>query len=301
MQLVRKKHYLCELHMKISRIIILILPIVVAVLAGCRRLSQTDDSQLLARVGGDKLYLSEVGSLFTPGITEQDSLRVLESYVDMWVKKQLKVAQAEKMFRGSNDEIDRMVEEYRNSLLSHKIDQYRIDSGADTIYDDSAIAEYYDSHRGDFVLDRPLVKGVIVKFPAAFRQRSQLDDMMRGEGEEYQNFLDISAKNGFELHEFDSWTDLSDFVAPAPASMMSESVEMQIMAGNVVEMIEGTYIYLIYARNALKPGQTAPLEKVSDIIRRILINQGRQEAIRSYEDSLYNAAVADDRVKIYVQ
>ena len=68
-------------------------------------------------MGDSKLFAYDVSTIFTPGLSAEDSLKLLESYVDQWVKKQLKIEEAERMFEESQEDIDRLVQEYRNSLL----------------------------------------------------------------------------------------------------------------------------------------------------------------------------------------
>lgn len=79
---------------------------------------------VIAQVGDKKLRQSDVQSNFSSLMTEEDSLSVLELYVDKWVTKELKLRAAESMFRDSESDIEAMVNEYRNSLLMRKLDQY---------------------------------------------------------------------------------------------------------------------------------------------------------------------------------
>ena len=98
---------------------------VVAGFVSCKRFPNPFANQkVLAEVGGEKLYLHDIAPIFTPDMTAEDSIKIQKSYVDQWVKKQLKIQEAEEMFRSSQEDIDRMVEEYRNSLMTHKVAQY---------------------------------------------------------------------------------------------------------------------------------------------------------------------------------
>ena len=124
-------------------------------MSSCKRFPNPFTNQkVLAEVGGERLYLHELTPIFTPDMTAEDSIKVQKSYVDQWVKKQLKVQEAEEMFRSSQEDIDRLVEEYRNSLLTHKVDQYYVDKELDTLFTDKQIADYYLNHKSEFVLDK---------------------------------------------------------------------------------------------------------------------------------------------------
>ena len=267
-------------------------------LAGCKEFPNPfAGDKVLARVGERTLFIDDVTSIFTPGLTPSDSVKLLESYVDMWVKKQLKVQEAEKMLDGAQQDIDRMVEDYRNSLLSFRIDQYYVDRELDTLFTDEDIRKYYDKHRSDFVLDRPIVRGEIVRVPTSYRQLVKLKELMRSQRDtERQDFLDLCQKNEFELKEFPAWTEWAEFISSLPAGQRAGGVTPK--KGEIVEYAEGGFRYLVLVTDYRNVGEANPEERVREVIRRVLFNQRKSEIIRRYEDSIYRAAVEDDRIVI---
>ena len=136
--------------LKIALLLMVTIPV------SCKRFANpfAGGDKVLAEVGGEKLYVHDLSSIFTPDMAPEDSVKILGSYVDRWVKMQLKIQEAERMFESSQQDIDRMVEEYRNSLLTHKVDQYYVDKLIDTLFTDSQIGEYYRKNQADFVLDK---------------------------------------------------------------------------------------------------------------------------------------------------
>ena len=79
------------------------------------------------------------------------------------------------------------------------------------------IAAYYNAHKAEFKLDRPLVKGRIVRFPVNHRQSFKLRELVKASSaDRLQDLADICAKNDFELKEFAEWTPWSDFAANLP-------------------------------------------------------------------------------------
>lgn len=254
------------------------------------------DRDLIARVGKAKLYESDVATLFTPGMDPKDSVDLLESYVDMWVKRELKTQEAETKFKVSEGSIEKQVEEYRSALLSHKLDKYYVNK-LDTLFCDSTIMEYYEQNRADFLLNRPLVKGRVVVFPEDFRQKRELRELITKTDEKLQDFRDISLKNKFELTEFDSWTDYNTFLELLPVSRLSDN-DYLLDEEKVIELSDGENVYLAYLTDVLRAGEPNPVERVENAIRRVLFNQRKQDVIRQYEDSLYRAATADKRIEI---
>lgn len=267
--------------------------------ASCHRITTFIEGDVVASVGDKKLTLQEVEGIFSPELTPHDSLILLESYIDMWVKKQLKVMEAEKVFSESSADIDEMVEDYRNSLLTYKLDQLYIDRNVDTLVTGDQIGQYYADHRSDFVLDRDIVKGMVVKLPNAYRQKTALKDLMAGTGDKQQDFRDMVVKNEFELDEFTSWTDFAEFLSVLPTNKL-RSYDDILAAKGVAEMVDGADLYYALVTENRRVGETAPLDRVEEVIKRVILNQRRQDLLRSFEDSLYTAAMEERVVDIRI-
>ena len=265
----------------------------------CNRLNPFGEEVVVAEAGDAKLYVSEVATVLTPGLSPQDSLKLVESYVDMWIKKQLKIQEAEKVFEGSGKEIEAMVADYRNSLLSNRLDQFYVDSRIDTLVTEADVERYYDQSRNEFILDRPIVKGVVVRLPAGHAHASRARDYMK-EGEEGLPYLkDISQKNSFELTEFPSWCDFGDFLSALPTTNFRE-YDGLLAKNGVQEMKDGGNLYLVAITSSRKAGDVSPIERVAPVIRRVIYNQRRQDIIRAYEDSIYNAALRNGEIEIKI-
>ena len=91
-------------------------------LGGCQELPGYFASDTtLARAGGSELKMRDVESVVPKGVTGEDSAAFMKVYIDRWVRKQLKLQEAEILFSASADDIDKMVEEYRQALLIRSI------------------------------------------------------------------------------------------------------------------------------------------------------------------------------------
>ena len=173
-------------------------------LAGCREMPGYFASDTtLARAGGKQLQLRDVESVVPKGVTGEDSAAFMKVYVDRWVRKQLKLKEAETLFSASGDDIDKMVEEYRQALLIRKLNQLYVDRSIDTTFTDDEITAYYNAHKADFRLDRTLVKGRIVQFGEGYRQARKLKELLGAKSAaQQQDFRDICEKNDFTVTDF---------------------------------------------------------------------------------------------------
>lgn len=263
-------------------------------IVGCQRLPK---DKVVASVGESVLMLSEVDEVAAE-LSGEDSLKVVQKFVDQWVRKQVKLQEAERVLASSMGEIDRLVEEYRTSLLGGRLEQQHLQGRMDTLITDEMVREYFDSHRSDFVMDRTVLKGRIVRLPDNYRQSVKLFNLMGSKSDEkQQDFLDLCVKNNFELHTFENWVDFSEFLSYLPVRR-GKNYDYILSGGEIRQMADADSKYFIQIYDVIKQGANAPYERVEDMVRRILFNRRRAELLTSYNDSLYQSALSEGVVTI---
>lgn len=273
----------------------------VVFLAACQELpSYFASDTTLARAGGKTLQLRDVVSVVPKGVMGDDSVAFMDRYVDRWVRKQLMLEEAEVLFSSSEEDIDKMVEEYRQALLIRKLEQFHVDRSVDTVFSDTEIEAYYNEHKADFRLDNTLVKGFIVQFDEGYRQARKLKELMGGRSEEKQrDFRDICAKNDFTVTDFrTTWVDFSEFLSYLPTLRM-QNYDSMLTPGTVQEMRDSRSYYYFRIDDVRREGETIPLERLRGTIRRILFNQRQGEVIRNHEEELFSRATENGDIKIY--
>ena len=75
---------------------------------------------MLVRVKDRTLKRSEVVSLIPRGTSSADSLLLAESFVKKWVKDALVYEVAQRNLGDEKEEVDKLVEEYRHSLIRYR-------------------------------------------------------------------------------------------------------------------------------------------------------------------------------------
>ena len=255
------------------------------------------------RVEKRKVMLGESGFEYVEvlqGLTGGDSAAYVKMYVDRWVRKQLKLQEAEILFSESAGDIDRMVEEYRQALLIRKLDQHYVDRSVDTVFTDDEIAAYYNAHKADFRLDRPIVKGRIVRLGLHYRQAAKLKSLMAsGSAAQQQDFSDLCAKNDFAVNDFrEQWIDFPEFLSYLP-TLRSQNYDAMLATTAVQEMRDSHSQYYFQIDEVRREGEPIPLERLRPTIRRILFNRRQGEVIRRHEEELFDRASENGEVSVY--
>lgn len=268
--------------------------------SGCRGMRAPSSDDVVAKVGDAELRAGDVAGNIVPGISAHDSCAMAEAFVNTWVRKQLKIREAEQVLPQAGVDIEAMVADYRNSLLIRRLDQYYVERKVDTMVTDSLVSDYYVNHKQDFMLDRDIVRGRILKVPEKFRQQAKLKDLMAATSDERkQDFNDMVMKNGLTLTEFDGWVSFGNFLEYLP-TVRGKSYAYLLPERKIVELDGDGFKYYIQITDCVRKGGQAPLEWVADVIRKIIYNRRSGEALQTLEDSLYNAAVENRILKLYL-
>lgn len=274
-----------------------------AVLLGATRCRMSSSlfsgEDTLARVGRSELTTFDIKEVLPQGLSAADSASYVNAYVEKWVVRQLKLQEAELMFRSDMGDIDRKVEEYRQSLLIRKIDQYHLDTEMISEISDKEIADYYEAHRADFRNTAPLVKGCIVAIGDTYRRRESLVRLMRSDkADERRDFEALCHKHNFRFVRFEEWTDFSEFLSNLPV-LRSVQNETMLATRSVQQIHYNHTNYNFLISDVLGVDDVLPLSMVRERIGHILTTRRQSELLRSQEDSMLRNAIKTGHVRIF--
>ena len=268
--------------------------------SSCREASTLFGYDAVVKVGHSILTNTDIDAAVPNGLTGSDSVSYVESYIDRWVIRQLKLQEAELIFSSSEADIDRMVEEYRQSLLIRKIENYYLERDTAFEVSDDDIEAYYNAHKSEFKLSQPVVKGYIVFVPEKYRRRDWLVQMFRsGSADKFAEAEQVCLKSNFRLSQFTEWTDAQEFMSYLPLPR-AEKYDKYLDNRNLQNIhYDSSYCYFKVS-DMLRAGEVMPLLMARDKIVRILTNRRQGEVIRSNEERMLRNAEYNGQIKFYV-
>ena len=257
------------------------------------------DDDVIAAVDGVELRVADVMRDMPAGITGADSATFMRMYVDNWVLNRLKMKRAEEVLTTSED-IERLVEGYRQTLMMRQLDQYYIDNMLDTEITDKQISAYYRAHSAAFKLDHNVVQGMVVKVPKSFRNTTTLTTAISNSAKrgEWAELYALAEKHSLSVVDMTTqWVSYSDFLSNLPTER-SRTYNDLITKSNVQHMTsDDAHFYFIITDRALT-GQIAPLASVESDIRRLLYAERRDAIVAEYEAELKRESVEEGRVMV---
>jgi hypothetical protein len=257
-----------------------------------------EGERVVARAGKETLRVMDIEKASPVGITGADSVAWVENYVDRWVRDNLKLQEATRLF-GENEEDEELVVAYRNSLILRRMEQNFISNAAgDSLYTEDELRGYYNSHRGEFTLDRTIVRGRMISFPTSFRQKARLKELFghyTAEGRDEVRAM--ASKNGFRLDDAPEWREYAAFLEKLP-TRRNENYDHLATRTGVQEMTDGDRTWFFVIDEARTRGGVNPYERVSDIVRMAVAARRRAEILKTFEDSLYRMALLEKRAVV---
>lgn len=268
----------------------------ICILAACSDSAPKAPADALAVIGGQSLTRAELQANMPAGLSAEDSTRYARAYVRQWIDARLAGEIAAREI--DMTDIDRMVEQYRNELIMFEYGKRMYDAQAQPIPEDSLVA-YYEAHPNEFVLSRPMVKGVYLKVADGAKSLPTLRRLYRSHKDSDIDNLDKSQLDGAVHYDYfrDKWIDWEQIEQRVPYDF-GPSADAFLRQKKDLDFSQGGFTYLLDITDVLSTGQTMPYEAArQQIIDRLQFAQRRAYSLQLKKD-LYDKAISDGQLSI---
>ena len=271
---------------------------VVACSNGDSIMGRNKNNRVVATVDDNELKLGEILRGMPEGLTGADSATFAKMYIDNWVLNNLKLARAEKVLT-TQEEVNRLVEGYRQSLIMRQLDQYYLDEELNTEITDEQIRTHYKLYSQQFTLDHDKVKGIVVRVSKDFRNTSSLREALSEASKSgTQEISALVKKHELQMNDLTGeWVTFSDFLSYLP-TVRTRSYDNLLSKGKVQTMTADDVIFYFTITDIVQRGKKAPIESVTEDIRRMIYAERRSLIIERYEEELKREAMAEQRIEI---
>ena len=268
-----------------------------ALLFACREEVSYAERASLASVGDVHLYKDEADIMFAQQ-HRADSVAFMQSYIERWAIDMLFYEKAKENVVAT-DEIDKMVESYRKSLIENVYQDRLITQQLLPGITDAEVLDFYEQQQSLFELDEPYIKGFYVQIPSkAKRVRDVRNRCLRKGQEDLEELEKICTENGYEYQFFtEEWMPFADLVHKVP--LTKQQLMDRLLNKNTIEFKEGKFTYFVCADSILQKSDTKPLEMVSDEIKELLMNSKKANFIKTVKRSLYEEALQNGKLIIH--
>ena len=269
-------------------------------LAGCDYFQKSSKEVVVAECYGKYLYASDLQGIVPEGVGTMDSLQRVSTFIDSWIKRQVLIHQAENNLNKEALNLDKQMEEYRNSLVIYAYESQLIDQKLDTIVSEDEIAEYYEQNKEDFQLRNTMVRVAYIILNEDSKQKADFKKLLNDPDTLMLQNIDIQATY-YAVKSFvdvDQWMRLDELTNIVPIQI--SNAESFLKKNKFVSFDVNGYTYMVRFVDYLLEESTSPIDMVRDNIKSVILAQRKQAMIEQMQTALYEKAKKEKAFEVYV-
>ena len=270
-------------------------------LQSCNYFTVKKDSILepVARVNDVYLYKDDLTDVFKKDISEQDSITLVNNYINNWIKQQLLLSKAQLNLENKNAEFEDLVKKYREDLFINSYKEAVVKQYLDTVITEDDIDEFYLNNNELFKLNEELVKLKYIKIGKEASNKKELIRLFKStKKSDFENLKKkVILLQSHHLND-SIWIKYSDLTNEIPI-LKTEDKQQLLKKENFIQKEDSLSLYLVTIKKVLKSNETAPQSYITPTVKQMILHQRKLLLLRNIEETLINDATKKQQFEIY--
>lgn len=271
-----------------------------ALLFSCNKNSGTEETPV-ARVYDRYLYQSDLVNAIPTNLSKEDSVKVVQKFIDNWTREQTVIYNAEFNLPEEKQNFDKQIANYRNSLLIYAYETELINLKLDTAVEETEIEGYYNINYESFKLKEYAVRVSFIKLSTDLNNLGLAESLFRSSRPEdhldLEDFCTQYATSSF-FDTGDSWVYLSKILKEVPLEI-GNNPERFFYRNKFLKIVQENFVYFVQIHDYLKTGEPAPLSLERERIKNSIINKRKMDLLSKIRYDLYAKANNNKEIEIY--
>jgi hypothetical protein len=270
-------------------------------LQSCNYFTVKKDSILepVARVNDVYLYKDDLTDVFKKDISEQDSITLVNNYINNWIKQQLLLSKAQLNLENKNAEFEDLVKKYREDLFINSYKEAVVKQYLDTVITEDDIDEFYLNNNELFKLNEELVKLKYIKIGKEASNKKELIRLFKStKKSDFENLKKkVILLQSHHLND-SIWIKYSDLTNEIPI-LKTEDKQQLLKKENFIQKEDSLSLYLVTIKKVLQSNETAPKSYITPTVKQMILHQRKLLLLRNIEETLINDATKKQQFEIY--
>lgn len=249
---------------------------------------------IVAAVGEKNLFKSEIEGLVHAGTSETDSVAIVDGYIQNWIRENLMVLEAEKNV-AADINLDKLVEDYRSSLLVYNFEKRLVDQKLDTIITLAEKKQNYEVNKNQYILSHPIFKCVIAKIPVKVQGMAAVKNAL-GKSDLTEAMFLFKEKAVYHHIDTAAWMTIEDLVSLIPNGMLKST---DLAKNKVFQDKEKEYEYFVKILAYYDENQIPPFDFIEGKITKSILSERKIQLLKSFRQDLYEKGIADHQFEIF--
>lgn len=267
---------------------------------GCDFFKKTDDREPIARVNDAYLYKEDVEGLVPEGASKEDSLLMVNAYINRWARQLLLMEGALlNLSESKQKEFSKLVDQYKNDLYTKAYLEALVKKNIDTLVNRSEAEVFYEANKESFKLNDDLLQFRYISLPLNPINLDTIKNRFRRFKAKDKRYLDsISVQfKSYSLND-SLWVKFNQ-LAEKIAVVNLENKDQLLKKSNFLQLKDSLNLYLMQVNDVRLQNDYAPLEYVMPSLRQIVINKRKIELIKQLENDITKDAIKNNQFQIY--
>ena len=265
-------------------------------LFGCEQLTRTTPDEVpLARVYNRYLYPSELEGLVPAGSHPEDSALTVRAYVDRWTRNAAMMYEAEQNLP-ENLDINKLVRDYRASLIRHNYEKRLIDAKLDSTISQEELTAFYEQNRNGYLLDTDIARVLFLKIPRNAPRLGEVRNWWNADrnGEAWQQ-LQLYAGQfapAYSLQD-STWHRAADLarLLPLDADRLDRRREFT--------QTDDDFVYFFRLLETKRRREIAPLSFIEEQARKFILHQRKMKLLDEMNRTVYERELTAKNIEVY--
>ncbi len=255
---------------------------------------QNTKDPVIVKVGNKNLFKSQLDGLIHDMTSPTDSAAIVDGFIENWIKENLMVVEAEKNI-AADINLNKLIEDYRSSLLVYNYEKNLIETQLDTIVEQSEKLNYYSGNQNQFSLSHPILKCMVARIPSKTKNISSLKKLLESKDINEATYF-IKEKASFHFMDTAKWITVDDLKSLVPEKMLKEAT---ISKNKVFQQKDGESEYFVKILKYYGENEIPPFDYIEDKINKIILGERKINLLKNKRQDLYQKGKNNNEFEIF--
>lgn len=274
--------------------------LILLLLGSCKN-SDDRQGEILARVGDEYLYSSELLEIIPDNTPARDSLILSKNFINNWVREKLIIRKAIMNLTDEQLDFEKQLDDYRNSLIIYQYKSMLISQKLDTVVTQTEIQKYFDDNIEAFRLKENLVRLSYVKINRDTLDVRKFEELIKSDDPDDISLLD-SLCHAYALECYlkpNSWVSFNKLISDVPIETLDQENYLRNHRFVRINADEESDVYLLNFFEFSLKGEIAPVDYEKSNVKNLLLNKRKIKLINDMEKDIFDDGLNNNLVEIY--
>ena len=272
----------------------------ILLVASCDKFGEKSNGEPIARVNNSYLYMEDLGDILADGVSESDSIILINNYINRWAAQELLIdGAAINLSEEKQEGFDKLVSQYKKDLISNAYMEALVKKNIDTVVSFKEAQDFYATNQENFRLNEELIQFRYINVDENISDLKDITNRFRKFDEEDKLVLDsisIQFKN-YSLND-SIWVKVNQVINKIPAIKIQNKDQL-LKKSNFIQLKDSLGLYLMQINDVLLRNEIAPLQYIKPTIDQIVINRRKLELVKQLEKDITRDAIENKKFEIY--